>query len=114
MGGQPKTLAGPAFIAAVATDIMGTPAAGTYYEITQISVVNVGAASSFSLFIGATGGSAAGTQVMGGALAVGANSREDWYPRDMTLANTQFLSGIAADASRLTILVNGRKCVSSP
>lgn len=101
---------GPAFIANSAADILSTPSSGSFLRIRHIHVVNVGAASTFSLFIGATGGSAAGTQVMGGTRAVPANtagntSVVDWYPDDLILKNTQYLSGVAADASRLVITV---------
>jgi len=112
--GQIKRLAGPAFLGTSAADVLAEPAAGHYYVIYHIHVVNVGAASTYSLFLGATGGSAAGTQIGGGTRSIGANARDDvYFSAGLVQENTKFLSGIAADASRLVITVMGTHHVSS-
>ena len=114
MAGQISRLAGPAFIAAAAADILTTPAAGFHHVIQHIHVVNVGAQSSFSLFLGITGGSAAGTQIGGGTKVIAANDTLDLYfSPGLVMENTKYLSGVAADASRLVITVMGTKHVSS-
>jgi hypothetical protein len=106
---------GPAFIANAAANILSEPASGTYYKIKHIQIVNVGDASSFSLYIGATGGSAAGTQIGGGTRAVAANTAGNtsvvdlWFD-DLLQKNTEFLTGVAANASRLAITIEYEIC----
>lgn len=97
---------GPAYIANSATNIITDPGSTIKHVIRHIHVVNRGAASTFSLYIGATGGSAGGTEIMGGTRAIAANAVvNEYYPAGLTLENTQFLTGIAADASRLVITI---------
>lgn len=107
---------GPAYIASAATNVLSEPASGSYFLIYHIQIVNIGAASSFSLFIGATGGSAGGTQLGGGTRAVAANTAGNtsvvdlYYPEGKLVKNTEFLTGIAADASRLVITIDYDIC----
>jgi hypothetical protein len=85
---------------------MDTPAATQWFKITHIHIVNTGAQSSYSLWVGATGAEAGGTQIGGGDRVVAANSRDDiYFPGGYRLDNTQYLVGKAADASRLVITV---------
>lgn len=106
MAGTIKKLAGPAFIAASATDIYAPAASTIYTVIRHIHVANVTAgAVTFSLYVGATGGSAAGTEVFKD-YSVGAKSSFDYYCT-MKLLSTEFLSGIASAGSSLTIVVEG-------
>lgn len=73
----------------------------------HIRVVNKTAgAVSFSLYIGATGGSAAGTEFFGKDLSVPANSYVDWYGV-LPLDNADFLTGVASAATSLTIQGEG-------
>lgn len=110
MAGQLKKLAGPAFIAASATDIY-TPAASTIYTVIRhIHIANVTAgAVTFTLYIGATGGSAAGTELFKG-YSVAANSSFDYYCT-MKMLSTDFLSGLASAGSSLTIVVEAEQNV---
>jgi len=63
--------------------------------ITHIRVLNKTAAiHNFSFYIGATGGSAAGTEFMGTAKSVPANDAVDWYGR-IPLDVADFLTGVA-------------------
>src|SRR5678815_4383532 len=56
----------------------GTP--NTYLVLRHIRIVNKTAgAATFSLWLGATGANTAGTEVIGTALSVPANSAFDWY-----------------------------------
>jgi hypothetical protein len=71
--------------------------------VRHIRIVNKTAgAVTFSLYIGATGGSAAGTEFMGTAVSVPANSYVDWYGA-VPLFIADFLTGLASAATSLTI-----------
>jgi hypothetical protein len=60
----------------------------------------------FSLYIGATGANAAGTEFMGTATSVPANSYIDWYGA-VPLDIADFLVGGASAATSLTIQGEG-------
>jgi hypothetical protein len=75
--------------------------------IRHIRIVNKTAgAVTFSLYIGATGANAAGTEFMGTAYPVPANSAVDWYG-GMPLDVADFLVGGASAATSLTIQGEG-------
>lgn len=85
----------------------GTGLAGTntnsYIILRHIRIVNKTAgAVTASLFIGLTGGSAAGTEFAYNATSIAANSYVDWYGM-VRLEATDFLSGLASAATSLTI-----------
>jgi hypothetical protein len=104
---------GPVAMAASATNIANsaiTSLAGPvgytqtqpYLLLTHIRIVNKTAgAVNASLFIGATGGSAAGTEFGYSAYSIAANSFVDWYGR-VRLESTDFLTGLASAATSLT------------
>jgi hypothetical protein len=106
MTGTIKRIAGPSYISNSAANIY-TPAASTIYTVIRhLHVVNrTNAAATFSLFIGATGGSAAGTE-LAGTISVAAYSVWDWFGY-LRMDSTDFLSGIAGTASALVIIVEG-------
>jgi hypothetical protein len=66
-------------------------------------------AVTFTLYVGATGGSTGGTELFKG-YSVAANSSFDYYCA-MKLTSTQFLTGLASAASSLTIVVEGEQVV---
>lgn len=71
--------------------------------LTHIRIVNkTGVQHTYSLFIGATGGSAAGTEFMGSAKPIAANDKDDWYGR-IPLEVADFLTGLADANTSLTI-----------
>ena len=110
--GTLKRIAGPAYIANAATDIY-TPAASTIYTvINHIHIANVtGGAVTFSLYVGATGGSSGGTQLEG-TYSVAANSDWDkYFSPGLRMSSTDFLSGIASAANSLVITVMGTQAV---
>jgi hypothetical protein len=73
----------------------------------HIRIVNKTAgAVTFSLYIGATGANAAGTEFIGTAYSVAANSAFDWYGM-VPLDTTDFLVGGASAATSLTIQGEG-------
>ncbi len=78
-----------------------------YIVLTHIRIVNKTAgAVTFSLWIGATGANAAGTEFMGIGTSVAANSYVDYYGR-LRLDSTDFLVGGAAANTSLTIMGEG-------
>lgn len=109
---------GPVAMANAATNIInpptltgGTGLAGTnsntYVILRHIRIVNKTAgAVTFSLYIGATGGSAAGTEFGGIATSVAANSYVDWYGM-VRLDVADFLTGLASAATSLTFEAEG-------
>lgn len=106
MAGTLKRIAGPAFLSNAAANIY-TPAAATIYtRIRHIHVANVtGSPATFTLYVGATGGSAAGTELFK-TKTVDASGVYDFYC-DLRMDSTDFLSGLASAASTLTIVVEG-------
>ena len=78
-----------------------------YIVLNHIRIVNkTTAAATFSLWLGATGANAAGTEVIGTGLAVAANSAFDWYG-SLRLDAADFLVGGAGTATALTIVGEG-------
>jgi hypothetical protein len=79
----------------------------TYYILRHIRIVNKTAgAVTFSGYIGATGGSAAGTEFLGTGLSIAANSYVDWYGA-VRLDVADFLTGVASAATSLVIEAEG-------
>lgn len=79
-----------------------TPSA-SYIILRHIRIVNKTAgAVTFSLWLGATGANAAGTEVIGNAYSVAANSAFDWYG-GLRLDAADFLVGGASASTSLTI-----------
>lgn len=88
---------------------VGMPGTSTnlYFIIKHIRIVNkTGSAATFSLWIGATGANAAGTEFMGTGKSVAANSHEDWYGV-LTLDVADFLVGGAGTGTALTFEAEG-------
>lgn len=78
-----------------------------YIVLSHIRVVNKTAgAVTFSLWLGGTGGNVAGTEVIGTALSVAANSAFDWYG-SLRIDSTDFLVGGASANTSLTIQGEG-------
>lgn len=78
-----------------------------YLVLRHIRIVNkTASAASFSLWLGATGANAAGTEVIGTALSVAANSAFDWYGQLLVKA-ADFLVGGASANTALTFQAEG-------
>jgi hypothetical protein len=74
-----------------------------YVVIRHIRILNkTVAAATFSLYIGATGANAAGTEFIGTALSVAANAAFDWYGL-VRLDAADFLVGGSGTSVALTI-----------
>jgi len=107
-----KRIAGPAYLANAAADIYTPPASTIYTVINHIHIANkTGGAVTFSLYVGASGGSAGGTELEGG-YSVGAGGDYDkYFSPGLRMSSTDFLSGVASAASSLVITVMGSQGV---
>lgn len=110
MAGTLKKIAGPAYIANAAANIY-TPAAATIYTVIRhIHIANrTTSAVTFSLYVGLTGASTAGTELFG-TRSVPANSEIDYYCV-LLMTSADFLVGVASAASSLVITVEGEQGV---
>jgi len=112
MPGTPKRLAGPlALTTTLTTNVFNVTSALIYSVITHIRIVNKHAstAAKATLYLGATGGNAAGTEVLfQKAVAVG--DVYDWYGR-LRMDSTDFLVGGSDTATALTIEIEGEQAV---
>jgi hypothetical protein len=112
MAGTVKRTFGPvAMSSTLTTNIYNQSSALIYDVITHIAIVNKTAgAVTFSLWLGATGANAAGTEVIGTAKSVPANDTYHWYGR-LKMTSTDFLVGGASAATSLTIQAEGDQYV---
>jgi|SRR5215203_3509690 len=87
---------------------VGYTATASYLILRHIRIVNKTAgAVTFSLWKGATGANVAGTEVVGTALSVAANSAFDWYGLMRLEGANGFLVGGASAAASLTFEAEG-------
>lgn len=78
-----------------------------YLILRHIRIVNkTGTAATFSLYKGATGANAAGTEIIGTSASVAANSYFDWYGL-LRIDSTDYLVGGAGTATALTFQAEG-------
>lgn len=109
---------GPAALANAAADVVhpapapgagavGYTATASYIILRHVRIVNkTGGAATFSFWMGATGASAAGTEVIGTAKSVPANDYVDWYGM-LKIKSTDYLTGLASAAATLTFEAEG-------
>jgi hypothetical protein len=110
VAGTVKAIAGPAFLAAAVANIFTPLASGFYTDIMHIHLFNVTAvAVTFTLYIGATGGSASGTELFK-QMSLAANTPYDYYCV-RRMVSTDFLTGLASAGSSITITVEGEQGV---
>lgn len=105
-----------ALTSTLTTNLLNPPAAsggvnagssGQYILLRHIRIVNkTASAATFSLWLGATGANAAGTEVVGTGYSVAANSAFDWYGA-LRLDTADFLVGGASALTTLTIQGEG-------
>ncbi len=112
MAGTIKRTFGPvALTNTLTTNIYNNSSALIYDVIRHINIVNkTGGAVTFSLWLGATGANTAGTEVIGTARSIAANSTFDWYGA-LKMVSTDFLVGGASAATSLTITGEGEQVV---
>ncbi len=112
MAGTIKRTFGPvALSATLTTNVYNNTSALIYDVLTHIMIVNkTGTAATFTLYLGATGANAAGTEVIGFAKVVPANDTFHWYGR-LKMTSTDFLVGGSGTATALTITGMGEQFV---
>lgn len=94
--------------AAAGAGAVGYTATASFIVLDHIRIVNkTAAAHNFSLWKGATGANAAGTEVVGTAKNVPANDYVDWYGRMRLEGTNGFLVGGADAATSLTLQAEG-------
>lgn len=109
MSGTPHRY-GPSFISNSVANIYTPPASTIYQVIRHIHIANkTGTAATFTLYIGATGGSASGTELFKD-VSVAANGYVEYYP-DHNMMSTDFLTGVSGTASALVIVVDTEQMV---
>lgn len=97
---------------ATATGGTNSGSSAQYLIIKHIRIVNKTAgAVTFSLYLGATGANTAGTEIIGTALSIAANSAYDWYGY-LRIDAADFLVGGASANTSLTIQGEGEVGVS--
>jgi hypothetical protein len=110
-----------ALTATTTTNLLNPPAASggvnagasaQYITLKHLRVTNkTASAATFSLWLGATSGNVAGTEIIGQSQTVPANSSYDWYGL-LRLDAADFLVGGGGTASALTISGEGEIGVS--
>ena len=111
MAGTLKRTVGPIALSSTpTTNVYNQSSVLIYDVIKHIHVANkTGSAATFSLWLGATGGNAAGTELFTG-VNVPANAVYDWYG-NLKMLYTDFLVGGSSTATALTITVEGEQVV---
>lgn len=111
MAGTLKRTVGPVALTTVlTTNVYNQGSALIYDVIKHIHVVNkTGVAATFTLYLGATGANAAGTELFV-AQSVAANSSFDWYG-SLKMLSTDFLVGGAGTTLALVITIEGEQHV---
>jgi hypothetical protein len=85
----------------------GFTVTGLYVIIRHIRLVNkTSGAVTVSMYVGATGGSAAGTEFLGTTLSIAADSAYDWYGM-LRLDAADFLTGLASANTSITFEAEG-------
>jgi hypothetical protein len=106
--GTLKLIASPAYISNSAANIYSPPNAAVDTLIRHIRVVNTdSSARTFTLYVGGTGGSTAGTEIAKDKSVAVGDAVDLYFAPGLRLTSTQFLSGIASVASKLVITVMG-------
>lgn len=110
--GRLKRISGPAYLAASATNVYTPPASTIETVIRQIHVANKTAgAVTYRLYVGATGGSAGGTEIAYDKSVAAGGTDDLFFSPGILMASTDFLSGLASAGSSLTITVIGEQNV---
>lgn len=103
---------GPAFVASSAADLY-VPAANTYALVRHIHIANATtSAVTLGLYVGATGGSANGTEICELYSVAASDVADFFFPSGLRLEATDFLTGIASSASALACTITGELYVT--
>jgi len=103
---------GPAFITDASDDLY-VPGSGTYALVRHIHLVNTdSSARTVSLYVGATGAEAAGTEILKDkSIAVG-DVYDCYFPAGLKLTSTDFLVGDASVTNKVTATISGELYVA--
>lgn len=94
--------------AAAGASAVGYTATATYIILRHVRLVNkTGGAVTASFWLGTTGANTAGTEVIGQALSVPANSYVDWYGSLRLEGSAGFLVGGASAVTSLSFQAEG-------
>jgi hypothetical protein len=105
MNGNNKRVGPLALTATLTTNVYNQASALIYDNVKQIIVVNKTAAShNFTLYVGASAGNAAGTELFNGEV-VPANTQKSWFYNNLKLTSADFLVGGADAGTALTITI---------
>lgn len=98
---------GPEYVANSATNIY-VPSANTVARIRHIHLTNKdSSARTVTLYVGATGGSAGGTEILKDkSIAVG-DTYDLYFPAGLLLTASDFLTGICSAASAVVVTTSG-------
>lgn len=108
--GVPKRLAGPLALTNSAANVYN-PASGVVARVRQIIVANkTNASHTYTFYLGATGASAAGTELFY-QVTLAANTTTILYV-DITMVAADFLTGLADANTAITVTVCGDNVVS--
>lgn len=106
--GAAKRIAGPAYLAASATNIYTPPASTLITYIGQLHFANKTASdATATVYVGATGGSSGGTEIVPTITVTAHETRDFYFSPPMQMISTDFLSGLSGTASAVTITVLG-------
>lgn len=112
MAGGKNFVDGPAYVANAAADLY-TPGTGTYALVRHIRLVNKdSSARTVAIYMGATGGSAGGTELVG-TQSIAANDALDvYFPAGLKVTTSDFISGVASQASTVVATITGELYVA--
>ena len=99
---------GPAYMDATSEDMYTAPT-GQYAMVRHIHVCNKDTVTrTFTIWLGATGAEAGGTEITGLDHSLDAGKEADFYwPEGLQITTSDFLVGKASSASKLTVLITG-------
>lgn len=98
---------GPAYVANAAADLY-VPSANTYALVRHIHLANTDStARTVSLYVGATGGSTGGTQLLGGTSIAANDVLDVYFPAGLKLTSSDYLTGVASAATVVVCTITG-------
>ena len=99
---------GPAFITDASDDLYVPASSAVYALVRHIHLVNTdSSARTVSLYVGATGAEAAGTEILKDkSIAVG-DTYDLYFPSGLKLTSTDFLVGDASVTNKVTATITG-------
>lgn len=110
MPGTPFNSGIPQYVPVAVANIANVnPAANTYRLVRHIHLANTNAASrTITLYMGLTGGSAGGTEIVKGKTIAANDLLDIYFPSGLKFTTADFLTGVSSvDGTSITIEVTG-------